>query len=83
MANSEYAVYVYKVDPRAEKGSILYWFPDGGTAMEVGVYPTRARAVRKAVNYKDRYWCGTQVVKLVYDDNGNEIDEQILESFNP
>ena len=78
-----YAVYAHPVDPTEERGSIPYWFPDLATVTEIGEYPTRARATRKAVDHKNRYWVGVQVVKLTYDDDGNETDEQILDSFHP
>lgn len=83
MATVEYGVLAYPVDPGEERGSIPYWFSDNVMPMQIGEYPTRARAVRKAVDYKDRYKVGTMVIKLVYDENGNEISEETLESFSP
>jgi predicted phosphohydrolase len=76
-----YAVYAFKTSPKHERGTIDYWF--SSMADQIAEYPTASQAKRKAIAYRNRYWCGVQVAKLTYDDDGNETDEQIVESFTP
>jgi hypothetical protein len=78
---TEYAVYAYKVTMTEERGSVSYWF--SSMAEEIGRFSTQAQARRKALAHTNRHWIGTEVVKLLYDNDDNEIDENILESFTP